>query len=296
MAIPDFQTIMLPLLQFLSDGQEHSNKEIHDHLAQYFQLTPEEINMYYPTGNAKIFYDRITWAKSYLKKAGLVTYERRGFAQITPSGIDLLKENINKINLKLLSSYEDSKGGKGNKQKEIIDEEGKTPEEYFEIGYKLVTASLIEELIKKIKNCSPEFFEKLVLDLLLAMGYGGSRQEAAQVLGRSGDEGIDGLINEDKLGLDSIYIQAKHWDTVVGRPEIQKFAGALEGKRAKKGIFITTSSFSKDAQDYVKKIEKKIVLIDGQYLARLMIDHDIGVTKVRSYDLKRLDSDYFTED
>lgn len=299
MAIPDFQTIMLPLLQYLGDGREHSNKEIHDHLARHFQLTPEEINTYYPTGNAKIFYHRITWAKFHLKKAGLVNVERKGFARITQSGIDLLKENLDKINLRLLSRYidlDDLRGLKKEKDDKIIDEKTKTPEEYFETGYRLATESLVAELIEKIKNCSPEFFEKLVLDLLLAMGYGGSRQEAAQVLGRSGDEGIDGLINEDKLGLDSIYIQAKRWDMVIGRPEIQKFAGALEGKRAKKGVFITTSTFSKEARDYVRRIEKRIVLIDGETLARLMIEHDVGVTRIRSYDLKRVDSDYFSED
>ncbi len=172
----------------------------------------------------------------------------------------------------------------------------KTPEEYIEYGYQTIVNTLSKDLLEKIKECPPVFFEKLVIDLLLAMGYGGSRQEAGKVVGKSGDGGIDGIINEDKLGLDSIYVQAKRWEGIVSRPEIQKFAGALLGKQAKKGIFITTSTFTKEALEYASKIDSRIILIDGEYLANLMIDHDIGVTKIRSYDLKRIDSDYFIED
>jgi restriction system protein len=150
--------------------------------------------------------------------------------------------------------------------------------------------------LQKIKECPPKFFERLVIDLLLAMGYGGSRQEAGKIIGASGDGGIDGIINEDKLGLDSIYVQAKRWEGTVGRPDIQRFAGALQGKRARKGVFITTSSFTKEAFDYVSRIDSKIILIDGENLAKLMIEHNIGTAKVNSYEIKKIDSDYFVDE
>ncbi|MBM4288060.1 MAG: restriction endonuclease [Deltaproteobacteria bacterium] len=284
MAIPDFQTIMLPLLEILGDQKEKSNQELHDRLADVFKLTLDEVNQFYPTGNAKIFYDRISWSKTYLKKALLISSPKRGVVKITNRGLDVLKSTPDKIDLKYLMGIVTP----------AIDE--KTPEEYIEYGYKTIVDTLSKDLLEKIKECPPAFFEKLVIDLLLAMGYGGSKQEAGKIIGKSGDAGIDGIINEDKLGLDSIYVQAKRWEGSVSRPEIQRFAGALAGKRAKKGIFITTSSFTKEAVEYVSMIESRIILIDGEYLAKLMIDHDIGVTKIRSYDLKRIDSDYFIED
>lgn len=298
MAIPDFQSIMLPLLQFLGDQKERSNQEINDELVQHFSLTPEEVNEFYPTGNGKIFYDRISWAKSYMKKALLITSSRRGYSKITERGLEVLKTKPREINIKYLRNFAEFNEFIDNKSKKIDKKppDEKTPEEYIEYGYQNIFNSLSRDLLDKIKECPPAFFEKLVIDLLLAMGYGGSRQEAGKIVGKSGDGGIDGVINEDKLGLDSIYIQAKRWEGTVSRPTLQQFAGALAGKKAKKGIFITTSSFTKEAMDYVSTIDSRIILIDGEYLTKLMIDHDIGVTKIRSYDLKRVDSDYFIED
>lgn len=297
MAIPDFQSIMLPLLEFLGDRQEKSNQEINDALAEVFQLTEEEINQLLPSGNQKIFANRVAWAKAYLKRASLITSPRRGYALITDRGLTVLTENPEK--LKQFPEYLAFSSLIKDGQNAInigTNSRGTTPEETLELSFQNINETLSKELIIKIKECPPAFFEKLVIDLLLAMGYGGSRQEAGRVVGKSGDGGIDGVINEDKLGLDSIYVQAKRWEGSVSRPTIQQFAGALAGKKAKKGIFITTSSYTKEAQEYVSTIDSRIILIDGEYLAKLMIDHDIGVTKIRSYDLKRIDSDYFIED
>jgi restriction system protein len=302
MAIPDFQSIMLPLLKLLSDKKERSNQEINLELADSFNLTNDEINQLLPSGIQKIFTNRVAWAKSYLKQALFISSPKRGYSIITDRGLNVLKEKPDKINIKYLERFPEILEFRKKSRVEPLPppsdgpNEGKTPEEYIEYGFQSVLDDLSKDLLQKIKECPPAFFEKLVIDLLLAMGYGGSRQEAGKVVGKSGDGGIDGIINEDKLGLDSIYIQAKRWEGVVSRPEIQKFAGALLGKQAKKGIFITTSSFTKEALEYASKIDSRIILIDGEYLAKLMIDHDIGVTKIRSYDLKRIDSDYFIED
>ena len=173
--------------------------------------------------------------------------------------------------------------------------ENETPEEAIEAAHQRLRNELAEELLQQIMACSPAFFERLVVDLLLRMGYGGTRKDAGQAIGRSGDGGIDGIIKEDRLGLDAIYIQAKRWEGSVGRPEIQKFVGALQGQRARKGIFITTSSFTRDATNYASMIENKVVLIDGEMLAKLMIDSNVGVSAIVTYDIKRVDSDYFTE-
>jgi restriction system protein len=302
MPIPDFQSIMLPLLKLLSDQRERSNQEINIELANTFQLTNDEINQFLPSGIQKTFTNRIGWAKSYLKQALLISSPKRGYSLITDRGLTVLQENPYNINIKYLERFPEilefrkKSTGRGSSIPPDDPIGGKTPEEYLEYGFQTILDDLSKALLQKIKECPPSFFEKLVIDLLLAMGYGGSRQEAGKVVGKGGDGGIDGIINEDKLGLDSIYIQAKRWEGSVSRPEIQKFAGALLGKTAKKGIFITTSSFTKEALEYASKIDSRIILIDGEYLAKLMIDHDIGVTKIRSYDLKRIDSDYFIED
>ncbi len=303
MAIPDFQSIMLPLLKYLGDQKERSNQEIVDSLAKEFNLSEEELTQVLPSGSQKVFSNRVAWAKAHLKHALLINSPRRGYSIITERGLEVLTENIDKITIKYLQHYPEFIWFRKKKsiddlssEKSDIPTDDKTPEEYLEYGFKSIIDDLSKNLLKTIKECSPSFFEKLVVELLLAMGYGGSRQEAGKVVGKSGDGGIDGIINEDKLGLDSIYIQAKRWDAVIGRPEIQRFAGALDGKRAKKGIFITTSSFTPDAHEYVSMIDKRIILIDGDYLTKLMIDHDIGVTKIRSYEIKRIDSDYFIDD
>jgi restriction system protein len=306
MLIPDYQTIMLPLLKLASDEQEHSLRETTEALSKHFNLTREEKETLLTSGRKPIFYDRVGWARTYLGQAKLLASPRRGFFQITERGINFLKQNPEKLNDKILQQFAEFKEFVSRKNKkseksvaEIIisvDNE-KTPEESLEIAYQTIRNSLASEIIDQVKSCSPYFFERLVVELLVKMGYGGTLQEASALVTRKGsDEGIDGIIKEDRLGLDIIYIQAKRWENVVGRPEIQKFVGALAGQQAKKGVFITTSNFTKDAKNFADKIENKIILIDGEQLAEFMIDYNVGVSNVTSYELKRIDSDYFSED
>ena len=307
MGIPDFQATMLPLLQYLSDGKEHSNADIYDALGSQFDMSDEEKQEMLPSGKQRVFVNRVAWAKSYLKQAGLVDAVKRGFYKITQPGVGVLKDNPAKIDINYLMRFpkfvEFRHGRNGDNAKNETDEKlsescsaEKTPEEYIELGVNSVNQKLKQELITTIKTCSPSFFEKLVVDLLLSMGYGGSRQEAGRLTNKGSDEGIDGIINEDKLGLDVIYVQAKRWEGSVSRPEIQKFAGALQGKRANKGIYITTSCFTKEAQEFTKSITSKIILIDGNKLSELMIEHDVGVNVVQTFKLKKIDTDYFVED
>jgi restriction system protein len=299
MPIPDFQTIMLPLLYCFSDGREHSIQDLMNILAEKFSLSEDELNTLLPSGKQTIFYNRVGWARTYLTKAGLLEMSRRSYYRITERGKQVLARNPSRIDMRFLEQFPEyvefrEREGVRRKSKDSrTDEEEKTPEEILEDAYEEIRDGLAQELLGLVKQSSPSFFERLVVELLVKMGYGGSRRDAARAVGQVGDEGIDGIIDEDRLGLDSIYIQAKRWDNVVGRPEIQKFVGALMGKRAKKGIFITTSSFSADAVAYVSSIDTKIVLIDGKRLAELMIDYDVGVTTVTTYELKRVDSDYF---
>ncbi len=299
MPVPDFQTIMLPLLRCVSDGQEHSIQELLDSLGEEFSLTQEDLDALLPSGKQTIFYNRVGWARTYLTKAGLLEMSRRSYYRITERGRQVLSRNPSRIDMKFLEQFpeylefRERESGR-RKPNETVTEDGeKTPEEILEDAYEEIRDGLAQELLGLVRRSSPSFFERLVVELLVKMGYGGSRLDAAKAVGRVGDEGIDGIIDEDRLGLDTIYIQAKKWDNVVGRPEIQKFVGALMGKRAKKGIFITTSSFSSEAVSYVSSIDAKIVLIDGKRLADLMIDYDVGVTPVIAYQLKRIDSDYF---
>ncbi|HAO93796.1 MAG: restriction endonuclease [Deltaproteobacteria bacterium GWB2_55_19] len=303
MAIPDFQSVMLPFLKIAGDQKEHEIGETRDALLDYFSLSTEEINELLPSGRQKIFDNRIGWARTYLKKSGLIEYTKRGVFRITGKGLDVLKQNPSEINIDFLMQFpefiEFREAKRDKEDSKLISEaqDINTPEESFEYGYQRLRHDLAQELLSRIKDLSPAFFEKLVVELLVKMGYGGSIKDAGKAIGKSGDGGIDGIIKEDKLGLDIIYIQAKRWDSnTVGRPEIQKFAGALQGYRAKKGVFITTSSFSDEALNYVSKIDNKIVLIDGDQLTQLMMDFDIGVSKVATYDLKKVDSDYFTEE
>lgn len=299
MAIPDYQSIMLPLLKFLGDRKEHSLREAIEYLADEFGLSDDERKELLPSEQQFTFDNRVGWARTYLKKAGLVNSTKRAYFKISDRGVQVLKANPETINIKFLEQFpefiEFRKTKKEKKEKKPISDES-PPEEIIESAYQSLRDNLAAELLQNVKNCSPSFFEKLVVDLLVKMGYGGTRKDAGQAVGKTGDGGIDGIIKEDRLGLDILYIQAKRWENSVSRPEIQKFAGALQGMRAKKGIFITTSDFSRDAEDYVKNIESKIVLIDGETLANLMLDHNIGVSPVASYELKRIDTDYFTED
>jgi len=302
-AIPNYQMLMLPLLKLAADGEEHKFSQAVEKLADEFNLSAEERNELLPSGSQAVFNNRVGWARSYLKQAGLLASPKRGFFTITSKGIELLATNPEKIDISVLEQFPEFIEFKNRKKEKndtasqpeesAVQDSTQTPEDALASAYNQLRAALETEVINTVKDASPSFFERLVVDLLVKMGYGGSRQDAGRALGRSGDGGIDGIINEDRLGLDVIYIQAKRWEGSVGRPEIQKFAGALQGQRARKGVFITTSFFTKEAIEYVSLIESKIILIDGEHLSRLMVEHNIGVSTVGHYEVKKLDSDYF---
>jgi len=298
--IPGFQKMMLPLLRFAGDKKEHSTKEAIEYLADFFNLSEDQKNKMLESGNQKVFSNRVNWARAYLKMADLVNPTKKGHFKITDKGIKTLSENPPEINLKYLNRFPEYLEVKASWKKnpdtenEILTPQ--TPEELLESSYLDIRKALAQEILTKIKTCSPSFFERMVVELLVKMGYGGSISDAGKAIGKSGDEGIDGIIKEDKLGLDIIYIQAKRWESVVGRPEIHKFVGALAGQGAKKGIFITTSKFTKEANEYVPKNETKIVLIDGALLAELIIDYNLGISTQTVYEIKKLDSDYFEEE
>lgn len=302
MAIPDYQSIMLPLLRFAADGNEHSLREGIEGVAEKFRLTEAERKELLPSGQQPTFDNRVAWARTYLSKGALLDSPRRGYFCITQRGREVLAKNPTVINVKFLEQFPEfiEFRAKRNEPKESAEtteaQNLQTPGELLESAYQKLREDLSAELLKTVRESSPTFFERIVIDVLVKMGYGGSRKEAGKAVGRSGDEGIDGIINEDRLGLDVIYIQAKRWQAAVGRPEIQKFVGALQGQRANKGIFITTSAFTREAEDYAAKIPSKIVLIDGEQLSQLMIDHNVGVALVTSYETKKIDSDYFIEE
>jgi restriction system protein len=286
----------------LSDGSDHSNQETVSVLADEFRLSEEERIQLLPSGKQSVFTNRIAWAKSHLKQAGLIESPRWGVYRISARGLTLLRDTKGPINIKVLSQFPEyqkfrsSKPAESHVVQELPSGDEMTPEEHIEYGYKQIRQKLSIEILERIKKCPPDFFERLVVDLIVAMGYGGSRSDAGRAIGRGGDGGIDGIVKEDRLGLDVIYIQAKRWEGAVGRPEIQKFAGALQGQRARKGIFMTTSSFTKEAQDFASRIDTKLILIDGGELAELLIDHGVGVTKGDVYEMKRIDLDYFAVD
>jgi len=293
---------MLPLLNYAGDAAPHKLSDAISALSDEFKLSQIEREELLPSGTQFIMANRVGWARTYLKKAGLLSDPKRGFFQITDRGKELLRTNPKEINSKFLRKYDEFNDfrNKSNAkdQPEItpVYSAYPTPEEALEYGHQKLSENLSDEIIEQIMSCTPAFFERLVVELLVKMGYGGSLKEAASIVGKSGDGGIDGIIKEDKLGLDAIYIQAKRWDSVVGRPEIQKFVGALDGQKARKGIFITTSSFTKDAVEYAKGTTVKVVLIDGERLADLMMENNLGVSTVMTYEIKRVDSDYFDED
>lgn len=298
MAIPDYQSIMLPLLKLVADKQEYKMRDVTATLADQFDLSDEERKVLIPSGTQALFYNRVGWARTYLVKAGLLETPRRGYIAITESGLKLLAEKPTEINNKLLKRYpafrdfQSVPPDKKPPDKPAI----QTPEELIEEGYQTIRDNLAAELLAEVKASSPQFFERLVVELLVKMGYGGSRKDAGEAIGKSGDEGIDGIIKEDRLGLDVIYIQAKRWENNVAPAEIQKFVGALHGKKANKGVFITTSSFSKNAWEYASNVGTNVILIDGNQLAQLMIDFNVGVSSVSSYEIKKLDSDYFIDE
>jgi len=304
MSIPDFQTLMRPLLELHRDKKEHINRDLVSHLAGQFQLTEDERREMLPSGRAKMFDNRVGWAKTYIANAGLIEAPKRGISVITEQGLSLLSEHEGPINLKVLNGLNGNRPVRGKKRTtnaevelstDDMPEGAETPEEALENAYLQIRDDIERKLIQKILDNPPDFLERVIIDLVLKMGYGGNRKDAGEAIGRSGDEGIDGIIKEDPLGLDIIYLQAKRYEGTVGRPDIQKFAGALQGQRAKKGIFITTSSYSKEAKEFASKIDSKIILIDGPMLARLMFDHGVGVSVNTVYEAKRIDTDYFDD-
>lgn len=303
MTIPTYDKCMLPLLQFASDGFEHHVREATEALADYFNLTEQERNERMSNGQKNIFYDRLQWANTYLKKAGLLKSVSRGVFQITQDGYDALASNPTHIDREFLMHYPSFVEFSTPSSSEIesssdtdVTDETSTPQETLQSSFQRIKSHLRQELLEQIMSCSPSFFEQLVVDLLLAMGYGRSLEGAGKIVGRSGDGGIDGIISEDKLGFDVIYVQAKRWepDSTVGRPTVQAFAGSLLGQGVTKGVLITTSKFSREAEEYARNTQQlRIILIDGQQLAELMIDHDIGVSLQETYTIKKIDLDYF---
>jgi len=295
---------MLPYLKTVADKKEWAFHDLIETLALKLKVTEDERKTMLQSGAQRIFDNRVGWARTYLKKAGLVESTRRGYVMITSRGLEVLSQNPDIINVKFLKQFpefiefQNTKRETNENETDETQELSETPEELLETAYQKIRKSLAQELINKVVQLPPTFFEKLVVDLLVKMGYGGSLADAGKAIGKTNDEGIDGTIKEDKLGLDIIYIQAKRWQpgSTVGRPEIQKFVGALAGQGAKKGIFITTSSFSKEAWEYQPKNETKIVLIDGEQLAQMMIDHDLGVYPTNKYEIKKVDHDYFGDD
>jgi restriction system protein len=310
--IPDYQSLMLPLLKFISDGEIHNTHDAVNYLAKEINLTEDELNEWLPSKKQKTYVNRIHWAKAHLKMAGAIENISKGNFKITGRGKSILEMNPLVLSVKYLMSLlpdyeeringfrfkkkEDEANSTFDNTKELSMDETETPEELIESGYQKIRKSLETDLLVQLKSVNPYFFERIVVELLVKMGYGGSIQDAGRAIGKSGDEGIDGIIKEDKLGLDVIYIQAKRWEGVVGRPEIQKFVGALAGQRAKKGVFITTSNFTKEATQYSLQMDTKIVLIDGEKLAQYMIDYNLGVSVQNTYEIKKIDSDYFEEE
>ncbi|MBK9321375.1 MAG: restriction endonuclease [Bdellovibrionaceae bacterium] len=304
MSIPDYQTVMLPLLRLAGQQSPISVRDAIEKLSVEFKLTKEERSALLPSGKQEIIVNRVGWARTYMKKAGLLTSPARGMIEITERGKQVLAEKPPLINVAFLSKFPEFEAFRSteNEKEEasikavITSSSIGTPEEQLEQSYQELKTAMLDDIIQRVMACSPQFFEKLVVDTVVKMGYGGSRKEAGKAIGQSGDEGIDGIINEDRLGLDVIYLQAKRWEGNVSRPEIQKFAGALQGKRARKGIFITTSDFTSEAREFVKHIDAKIILISGHQLSELMWEYNIGVSSSAAYEVKRLDLDFLQND
>lgn len=312
MNIPDYQSLMLPLLEALVDGREHLVRDVREGLAAKFGLGATEREALLPSGKQPIFDNRLGWAKTYLAKAGLVSSVRRGVYQITDRGRSVVASEPGRVDTAYLVKFPEFEEFR--RKTDETDDAGSppkadatspdvsaaapasTPQESLDAAYHQLRRAVETELLVAVRGASFRFFERLVVELLVKMGYGGSLKDAGKAIGRSGDDGLDGIIKEDHLGLDAIYIQAKRWEKTVGRPDVQAFAGSLEGVRGRKGVFITTSTFSSEAREYVSRIEKKIVLVDGQQLASLMTDFGIGVAPVSTYEVKRVDGDYFSEE
>lgn len=305
MAIPDFQTVMRPVLQSVGDGESRSLADVREIVKDAFGLTAEERKERLPSGTQTVINNRVGWARTYLNKAGLLTIPQRGMVQITERGLDILENGPERISVAWLKQFPEFKefhnqksdvGAGAIKQSEITEISNETPDEQLAAAHLSLMDSLADEVLETVRSASPSFFEKLVVDLMISMGYGGSRKEAGQATQTTNDDGIDGIIKEDKLGLDTIYLQAKRWSNTVHRPEIDKFIGALTRQRARKGVFLTTSDFSVGAREAAAGLDMKVVLLDGRELAQLMIENNLGVNVKEVFEVKQVDTDYFIED
>ena len=307
MAIPDYQSLMLPVLRIAAEGETRVPKAA-DIIADDLGLSEEEREELLPSGNQRLLHNRVHWAKFYMSKAGLIDSPKRGVFVASPAGLNLLStkpERIDVDTLKSIPAFAAFYGKVGTKEQDSHETISAspisfetTPEEQIDTAHTMIVEALKADLLQRILDQSPIFFERLIVDLLVAMGYGGSHEDAARQLGKSGDGGIDGIIDEDRLGLDRIYVQAKRYGVTssVGRPEVQGFVGSLVGIGASKGVFVTTSSFSRQATDYARGLQQRIILIDGVRLADLMLEFGVGVRTSRTVELKRLDEDFFSED
>ncbi|MBS3650815.1 restriction endonuclease [Pseudaminobacter sp. 19-2017] len=311
MPIPDYQSLMLPVLRLAAEGEKRV-ADVEDRIADDLGLTAEEREELLPSGRQRVLHNRIHWAKFYMSKAGLIASPARGRFVATEAGRALLAQNPERVDVKLLlkrpefrdfykssnTAGTDTDSSRGETEGRDLDSASVTPEEQIEAAYQAVVAALRADLLDRIGQNSPAFFEGLIVDLLVAMGYGGSHKSAAAQLGRSGDGGVDGVVNEDRLGLDRVYVQAKRYAATnsIGRPDVQAFVGSLVGLGATKGVFVTTSTFSPQARDFVKHLSQRVILIDGRQLADLMIEHGVGVRVSRAIEFKRLDEDFFAEE
>ena len=301
MAIPTYEQFMYPFLEYLVDEQEHTLKELYDYLPNYFHLTEEEQEELLPSGKQSIVVNRIGWARTYLKNAGLIASPKRAVFKITERGQAILTDPaITELNESVLKKFPEFMAFKYGKTDDtevepVMVVETSTPLELIEKNYNLLKQSLQYELLAKISECSPSFFEQLIVELLVAMGYGGSIKDAGKAVGKSGDGGIDGIIKEDVLGLDKIYLQGKRWSNPVSRPDIQAFVGSLLGVKANKGVFITTSRFTKEAVEYAQNVDRSLILIDGEKLTELMFEYNVGVSNETVLTLKKINLDYFEE-
>ncbi len=306
MAIPDYQSVFLPLLKLTSDGKEHRFSEIIDQLANEFNLTEDEKNELLPSGQPKI-YNRVQWAKTYLVQAGLLQATRRSHVRITERGQEVIGRNPEKINVQYLTQFAEfnefrarrSNNSEGvTASDEAVLSSSETPDELLRSTHKNLEARLSGELLQRVLSAPPAFFESTIVALLLSMGYGGSREDAGRAIGKSGDGGLDGVIDQDPLGLDRVYLQAKRYrpDMPVSEPEIRGFSGSLGAAKANKGVFVTTSFFTRPAIEFAERHPFKIVLIDGDELTKLMMRHNIGVRIIETLHLKKIDEDYFSEE
>ncbi len=306
MAIPDYQTLMLPVLRLAAKGEQRV-ADVADRVADEFGLSAQERETLLPSGRQRVLNNRIHWAKFYMSKAGLISSPARGRFVATEEGRKLLASNPDQVNVALLMKWPSFKEFYKTEREPISDSANAvveprpntvTPEEQIETAYQAIQSVLRADLLDRVAQNSPSFFEQLIVDLLVTMGYGGSRKNAASQLGGSGDGGVDGVINEDRLGLDRVYVQAKRYGkgNMVGRPDVQAFVGSLVGLGAKKGVFVTTSTFSPQAREFVLHLSQRVILLDGRDLADLMIEHGVGVRTSRAIEFKRLDEDFFSED